>query len=115
MALLASYSDPADVALAVDALKRAGVGHEIRKGDQDGLEFAEIHVADEVFDGACDVIERHDEEIMQSRREEYRKRSGCPTCGAPELKLRDDIDCGGSVTGISQIMECAKCGRLIPR
>jgi len=115
MALLASYTDPADAALALDALKRGQVPHDTRTGDENGLEFIEIHVADEVFDRACNVIEQHDAEIMEARREEHRQRSGCPTCGAPDMKLREDIDCSGSITGISHIMECGKCGRLIPR
>lgn len=115
MALLASYSDPADAALALDALKRGQVPHETRTGEENGLEFVEIHVADEVFEQACDVIEKHDEEIMEARRDEHRKRSGCPSCGAPELAQREDIDCSGSITGITSVMECKKCGRLFPR
>lgn len=115
MSLLASYSDPADAALALDALKRAQVVHETRKGEENGLEFTEIHVDDVVFDQACEVIERHDEEIMESRRDEHRKSTGCPTCGAPDMKVRTDIDCSGSITGISYVMECGKCGRLVPR
>ena len=115
MSLLASYSDPADAALALDALKRAQMAHESRPGDENGLEFVEIHVADVDFDRACEVIEQHDEEIMRVRQAEHRRNSGCPTCGAPELKVRSDIDCSGSITGITCIQECLKCGRLIPR
>ena len=115
MALLASYPDPADAALALDALKRGQVPHETRVGDDNGLEFTEIHVDDAVFELACDVIERHDEDLMKSRLEQHRKQSGCPTCGAPDMKLREDIDCSGSITGISHIMECGQCGRLIPQ
>ena len=115
MALLASYSDPADSALALDALKRGQIPHETRVVDENGLEFVEVHVADDVFDRACDVIEKHDAELMEARQEEHRRRSGCPTCGAPELHQRDDIDCSGSITGISHVVECRKCGRLFPR
>jgi hypothetical protein len=115
MALLASYSDPADAALALDALKRGGVPHEQHKVEEEGLEFIQIQVADEIFDRACEVIEQHDTELMESRQDEHRRRSGCPTCGAPELVHRDDIDCSGSITGISSVMECKKCGRLFPR
>lgn len=115
MSLLASYSDPADAALALDALKRAKVPHETRKGEENGLELVEIHVDDVDFDRGCEVIEQHDEEVMKVRMEEYRRNSGCPTCGAPELKVRSDIDCSGSITGITSVMECGKCGRLIPR
>ena len=25
------------------------------------------------------------------------------------------VDCSGSITGISSVMECKKCGRLFPR
>ena len=115
MSLLASYSDPADAALALDALKRAGVVYETRMADDNGLEFTEIHVAESGFVQSCEVIERHDEEIMALRREEHRKTAGCPSCGALELKVRTDLDCSGSITGINFIMECGKCGRLIPR
>ena len=115
MTLLASYSDPADVALALDALKRGLIPHEERNVEEEGLEFIQIHVSDEIFDRACEVIEKHDLEIMEARQEEHRRRSGCPSCGAPELTHRDDIDCSGSLTGISSVMECKKCGRLFPR
>ena len=115
MTLLASYPDPADAALAMDALRRGTIAYETRVGEENGLEFTEIHVAAEVFDRACDVIERHDAELMEARKEEHGRRSGCPTCGAPNLKLREDIDCSGSITGIAHIMECGKCGRLVPR
>jgi len=115
MALLASYSDPAEAALALDALKRGLVPHETRIGDEEGLEFTEIHVDDGMFDQACEVIERHDAEMLESRQKEQGKRSGCPSCGAPDFTLREDIDCSGSITGISHIMECGKCGRLVPR
>ena len=115
MALLASYPDPADAALALDALRRGQVPHETRTVDENGLEFVEVHVADAVFEQACEVIEAHDAEIMAARQEEHRKRSGCPSCGAPDMKQRDDIDCSGSITGITHVMECGRCGRLFPR
>ena len=115
MSLLASYPDPADAALAMNALQRGHVPYESRQVEEDGLDFIQIHVADEVFDRACEVIEQHDTELMEARQEEHRKRSGCPTCGAPELHPRDDSDCSRSITGISQVLECKKCGRLFPR
>lgn len=115
MALLASYSDPADAALALDALKRRGIPHEQHKVEEEGLEFVQIQVADELFDRACEVIEEHDTELMEGRRDEHRRRHGCPTCGSPELVDRNDIDCSGSITGITSVMECKKCGRLFPR
>lgn len=113
MALLASYSDPADAALALNALQRGQIPVDCHKVDDQGLEFIEMHVADDCFDRACQVIEQHDTELMEARQKEAR--SGCPSCGDPELKRRDDIDCSGSITGISYVMECQKCGKLFPR
>jgi len=115
MALLASYSDPADAALALNALQRGQIPVESRKGDDQGFEFIEMHVADEWFDRACEVIEKHDTELMAERQKEAHQQSGCPSCGAPELQRRDDIDCSGSITGITSVVECKKCGKLFPR
>ncbi len=115
MALLASYSDPADAALALNALQRGQVPVERRVVEEEGLEFIEMHVADEVFDRACEVIEAHDTELMEARQKEAQQHSGCPACGAPDLLRRDDIDCSGSITGLTYVMECKKCGKLFPR
>ncbi|MEI6167869.1 MAG: hypothetical protein WCS52_11800 [bacterium] len=115
MALLASYSDPADAALALNALQRGQIPVERRVVEDQGLEFVEMHVADDGFDRACEVIEAHDAELMEARQKEAHQQSGCPSCGAPELKRRDDIDCSGSITGITYVMECQKCGKLFPR
>ncbi|MEI6564534.1 MAG: hypothetical protein WCO42_09555 [bacterium] len=115
MALLASYSDPADAALALNALQLGRIPLESRTVDQEGLEFVEIHVSDEMFDRACEVIEKHDAELMEARQKESHQRTGCPSCGAPELQRREDIDCSGSITGISYVMECKTCGKLFPR
>ena len=115
MALLASYSDPADAALALNALQRGKIPVDRRVVDDQGLEFVEMHVADDWFDRACEVIEKHDTELMEERRKAAHQQSGCPSCGAPELQRRDDIDCSGSITGISHVMECKKCGKLFPR
>ena len=115
MALLASYSDPADVALALNALQLGKIPVESRTGDAEGLELIEIHVADDWFERACEVIEKHDTELMEARQKEAHQQSGCPSCGAPELQRRDDIDCSGSITGISAVVECKICGKLFPR
>ena len=115
MALLASYSDPADAALALNALQLGNIPVENRPAEAEGLEFLEIHVADDWFDRACEVIEKHDTELMEARQQEAHQQSGCPACGAPELKRRDDIDCSGSITGITYVVECQKCGKLFPR
>lgn len=115
MSLLASYSDPADAALAMNALQLGQIPVERRIADDQGLEFVEMHVAGEWFERACDVIEKHDSELMEARQKEAKQQSGCPACGAPELKHRSDIDCSGSITGITYVMECEKCGKLFPR
>ena len=112
---LASYSDPADAALALNALQRGQIPVESRTVDDQGLEFVEMHVADAWFDRACEVIEKHDTELMEARQKEAHQQSGCPACGAPDLKHREDIDCSGSITGITYVMECQKCGKLFPR
>jgi len=115
MALLASYSDPADAALALNALQRGQIPVNRRVVDDQGLELIELHVTDDWFDRACDVIEKHDTELVEARQKETLQQSGCPVCGAPELKRRDDIDCSGSITGITAVVECTKCGKLFPR
>lgn len=115
MTLLASYPDPAEATLALDALRRGGVVTETRTAEENGLEFTEIHVQEDGYDRACGVIERHDEEVMALKLEEHRRSAGCPSCGSLDLKVRNDLDCSGSITGISYIMECGSCGRLIPR
>jgi len=115
MALLASYSDSADAALALNALQLGQIPVECRKVDDQGLEFVEMHVADDWFERACDVIEKHDAELMEVRQKEAHQQSGCPSCGAPELQHRNDIDCSGSITGITAVVECKKCGKLFPR
>ncbi len=115
MALLASYSDPADAALALNALQRGRIPVEQRTSEEEGLEFIEMHVTDDWFDRACEVIEQHDTKLMEERQKEVHQRSSCPACGAPELKRRDDIDCSGSITGITSVMECEKCGKLFPQ
>lgn len=115
MALLASYPDPADAALALNALKLGQIPVDCHKVDDQGFELIELHVADDWFDRACDVIEKHDTELMEARQKEAQQHSGCPSCGAPDLTRRDDIDCSGSITGISYVMECRKCGKLFPR
>ena len=116
MALLASYADPADVALALNALQLAQIPVDRRLViDEQGLEWVEIHVTDEWFERACEVIEKHDAELMEARQKEAHQQSGCPSCGAPDLHRRDDIDCSGSITGITYVVECRKCGKLFPR
>ena len=75
MALLASYSDPADAALALNALQRGQIPVESRRGEDQGLEFIEMHVADEWFDRACDVIDKHEAELMEARQQEAHQKT----------------------------------------
>lgn len=113
MQLAATYTNPDDQELALTALRKGGIPFEVRRGeDEAGMELTGIYVPEEHFDRACDIIERL-ESLLAGERQQARKLA-CPSCGA-ELDACDEIDFGGSVTGITSVLKCRGCGRLIPR
>ena len=113
MPLLVTYTHPDDQALGLKALGNARIECEVRTAEDDaGIPITEVHVPDDQFDRACDIIEEL-EALIARERQEIRKIM-CPSCGA-ELKTCDEVDFSGSVTGISTVLKCQGCGRLIPR
>lgn len=113
MPLLVTYTNPEDQALGLKALGTAHIECEVRAAEDDaGIPIAEVHVSDDQFDRACDIIEEL-EALLVKERQETRKIM-CPSCGA-DLKTCDEVDFSGSVTGINAVLKCQGCGRLIPR
>jgi hypothetical protein len=113
MELVATYPNMEHASVAIDLLQKASILHEVRKGEENGLEIVEIHVAPEQFDKACDLVEQAEAMVQEAARQRARLR--CPACNSTEFNRRDDIDCSTSVGQISHIIECKKCGQLIPR
>ena len=112
MPLLVTYTNPEDQAAGLKALESGSVPYEVKQTDADGMDVAEVHVPEDRFDQACEIIERHEEAIAHERLEA--RKAVCPSCGG-ELLPCDDVDFSGSITGISYILKCAGCGRVIPR
>lgn len=112
MPLLVTYTNPDDQAAGLKALESAAIPYEVRQADADGMDVIEVHVAEERFDQACDIIEHHEETLARERLES--RKAACPSCGA-ELVPCNDVDFSGSITGISYILKCEGCGRVIPR
>jgi hypothetical protein len=112
MQLVATYTNDDDRALGLQALEHAAVPYEVRKVDNEGMDISEVYVPDDQFDQACDVIEGF--EAFLAKEKQQARKMACPSCGA-ELKPCDDVDFSGSVTGITSVLKCQGCGRLIPR
>jgi hypothetical protein len=112
MALIATYTNADDLALGLKALDLAKIPYTVSQAVADGLDVAEVGVADNRFDEACGVIEKHEESLLIEKRKGHRL--SCPSCG-DELQQCEDVDFSGSVTGITSVLKCAGCGRLIPR
>jgi hypothetical protein len=112
MQLVVTYTNADDRALGLKVLEREAVPFEVRQIDDEGLEISEVYVADDQFDRACDVIEGL--EAWIAKEQQQARKMTCPSCGA-ELRRCDDVDFSGSVTGITSVLKCQGCGRLIPR
>ena len=110
--MVVTYINPEDQARGLKALELASVPFEVRQVDEEGMEITEVHVPEDQFDRACDVIEGLEAEIAQASQQA--RKMACPSCGA-ELRHCEDVDFSGSVTGITSVLKCQGCGRLIPR
>ena len=112
MQLVVTYTNPDDQALGLKALESAAVPFEVRQVEDEGMDIIEVYVPEDQFDRACDVIEGLEAEMTLMRQKAGKM--VCPSCGE-ELKHCDDVDFSGSVTGITSVLKCQGCGRLIPR
>jgi hypothetical protein len=112
MQLVVTYTNPDDQALGLKALEFAAVPFEVRQVEDEGMDIIEVYVPEAQFEHACDVIEGLEAEIALTRQKAGKM--VCPSCGE-ELKHCEDVDFSGSVTGITSVLKCQGCGRLIPR
>jgi hypothetical protein len=113
MQVVVTYTNPEDQALGIKALECAQIPFEVRAAEDDGgVGISEVSVPDDQFDRACDIIEALEAIIVKER--QAARKMLCSACGA-ELETCEDADVSGSITGITCVLKCRGCGRLIPR
>jgi hypothetical protein len=112
MKLVASMYTPEQAAAMASMLREHGVASQTREGtEESGLEVVEILVADEVYDRACEVTEAWLAAAQEKAQSQSQRR--CPACRSPNLDALDDSAVKGSITGITYILRCRDCGRMI--
>jgi Zn finger protein HypA/HybF involved in hydrogenase expression len=98
--------DPQTAAVLAQWLKDAQITCKTKVAtDEAGLEVADILVADEDFERACDAAEKWDA-AMQAEREKKSART-CEQCGSKKLEVipHESLD---------QVLRCKDCGTMMP-
>jgi hypothetical protein len=98
--------DPQTAVVLADWLKDAHIPSETKVTTDDvGLEVADVLVADEDYDRACDAAEKWDA-AMQAEREKQSTRK-CDQCGSKKLEVipHETLD---------QVLRCEECGTMMP-
>ncbi len=98
--------DPQSAAALVDCLKNAEIKSETKVATDDvGLEVADVLVADEDYDRACDAAEKWDA-AMQAEQEKKSARK-CDQCGSKKLEVIPHET-------LEQVIRCKDCGTMMP-
>lgn len=111
MQTLATLS-PETAQILAAFLEKAAIPSETRTiQEETGLEAAEILVAEEDFDRACEAADQWQGELMEAAKERTQRR--CPKCHSPNLEHMEDVDYDKSITKISAVYHCQDCGQVI--
>jgi DNA-directed RNA polymerase subunit RPC12/RpoP len=102
--------DPTAASDLAEFLKKQGIPHETRAiVEESGIESAEVVVADEDYEKACQAAEQWGEALSAAA--EKRRAIRCADCGSPRIEQRR-VDEGDSITKIGVVYRCSDCGNV---